>query len=88
MPGLPAFQDRDVTIPRYMVKLDFAITDRNSLAGVVKAYAGALELKLAPVRVEAVIERTVQVVRDRLLRARLNLDMLRTRDRKDIVLYA
>ena len=26
-----SFQDRDVTIPRYLVKLDFAITDRNSL---------------------------------------------------------
>lgn len=37
--------------------------------------AGALELKLAPVKVDAVIERAVQVVRDRLLRARLNLDI-------------
>jgi signal transduction histidine kinase len=37
--------------------------------------AGALELKLGPVKVDAVIERAVQAVRDRLLRARLNLDI-------------
>jgi len=37
--------------------------------------AGALELKLAPVKVDAVIDRAVQAVRDRLARARLNLDI-------------
>lgn len=47
----------------------------NDILDLATIDAGALELKLAPVKVDAVIDRAVQVVRDRLLRARLNLDI-------------
>ena len=57
----------------------------NDILDLATIDAGALELKLAPVKVEAVIERTVQVVRDRLLRARLNLDIAVADDADEFV---
>lgn len=47
----------------------------NDILDLATIDAGALELKLAPVLVDAVIDTAVEAVRDRLARARLNLDI-------------
>lgn len=47
----------------------------NDILDLATIDAGALELKLQPVKVDAVLETAVDAVRDRLARARLNLDI-------------
>ncbi|RTL62423.1 MAG: PAS domain-containing protein [Hyphomicrobiales bacterium] len=47
----------------------------NDILDLATIDAGALELTLAPVQVRAVIDRSVEVVRDRLTASRLNLDI-------------
>ena len=57
----------------------------NDILDLATIDAGALELKLAPVRVAAVVETAVLGVRDRANRARLNLDIRVAQDADEFV---
>ncbi|MDX2203888.1 MAG: PAS-domain containing protein [Hyphomicrobiaceae bacterium] len=57
----------------------------NDILDLATIDAGVLELKLSTVRVDAVIDRSVEAVRDRLARARLNLDIAVAEDAVEFV---